>query len=588
MLFYRFSFSKGGESQSATKQWQQPTKLWYQQQTTDFLLHLKRLQQLHNSKASLSIFTRQFQQVRRSFKKMEGLIGYFDERQYTNLNSRLQPELELEKGTYEHVEEPHGLQVIESFLEDSATYINARLPLQNEINQAIRTAQFLQQYPFTKPFSDTALAEAVSRQLLRVAAMGVTGFDKPVLEDALTESGAALQGINAMLASYGSSNIYIKELQTKLRSAITFLGKSGKDFESFDRLTFIRNYLQSAFAAAQQWKASLAHFTIPAYTSFFQKEYINQLYHYNPKAYSPEIVALGERLFNSNIMSSNQRISCATCHKPELEFADTVKLNVGFELTDTLQRNTPSLLNTVYHLRFQRDGHLLFLQDQFREVIFNHTEMGNIDESTLLRRIRKNEDLKKAFTQTLSISKDSLTIEMPLLALEAYVHSLVKTESDFDLYMQGDSSKISLAARRGFNLFMGQGKCGTCHFMPAFNGVQPPFFTKEENEVIGTLRNDNFNRPMLDKDSGLYIFTKNDLHRFSFKVPTVRHLKNAYPYMHNGSLKDLDKVLLFYNLGGGAGFMMGATVPNQTLSTQPLRMEKKQLDDIKAFLLSLE
>ena len=58
--------------------------------------------------------------------------------------------------------------------------------------------------------------------------------------------------------------------------------------------------------------------------------------------------------------------------------------------------------------------------------------------------------------------------------------------------------------------------------------------------------------------------------------------------MHNGSLKNLDQVLLFYNLGGGGGWMMGGDVPGQTLGREPLRLDKEQRDDIKAFLLSLE
>jgi cytochrome c peroxidase len=33
---------------------------------------------------------------------------------------------------------------------------------------------------------------------------------------------------------------------------------------------------------------------------------------------------------------------------------------------------------------------------------------------------------------------------------------------------------------QGFNLFMGKGKCGTCHFMPLFNGTAPPAFTNTE------------------------------------------------------------------------------------------------------------
>ena len=518
---------------------------------------------------------------------MEGLIAYFDERPYTNLNSRLKPELELEKGTYEHVEEPHGLQIIESFLKDSIAYKNAAPQLQDEISRAIRVATFLQQHPFTKPYADTALAESISRQLLRLAAMGITGFDKPVFGDAIIETRASLQGINSLLTSLSTTNRQVVMLRQKFQRCVAFIQTGNKNFSAFNRLMFIHNYLQPAFAAAQQWKAGMSNGTAPVYHSFFEPDYINQVYHYNATAFPIEMVQLGKKLFNSTIMSSNQRIRCASCHKAELAFADTVKLNAGFELTDTLQRNTPTLLNTVYHLRFQRDGHLLFLQDQFREVIFNHSEMGNIDERTLLRRIRKNDSLKQAFRQVFSTEIDSLSIAMPLQALEAYVHSLVNTQSGFDKYMTGDTATISTAAARGFNLFMGDAKCGTCHFMPVFNGVQPPFFTKEDNEVIGVLRNANFNRPVLDKDSGLATFTHNELHQSSFKVPSVRHLAKTFPYMHNGSLKNLDELLLFYNMGGGGSWMMGANVPNQTLDREPLKLDKEQRDDIKAFLLSL-
>ncbi len=516
------------------------------------------------------------------------LVAYFDERPYQNLNSRLLPELELEKGTYEHESEPHGLQVIESKLEDSVEFKKATTVLQYEISSAIQTAIFLQQHPFSKPYTDSAIAGAISRQLLRIAAMGITGFDKPVLDDALVECKASLQGMNDLLASYHSTNTFIQKLRSQLQYCIRYLQNSKAGFDNFNRLLFIRNCLQPAFAAAEKWKVTIIGNAIPVYTSFFQQAYIQKLYHYDTNAYPPEMIALGERLFNSNILSSNQRISCASCHHADLHFADTVKLNAGFELTDTLQRNTPSLINVAYHLRFQRDGHLLFLQDQFREVIFSHSEMGNLDERTLLRRINKNERLKADIIRIFPAAKDSLTISMSLQALDAFVHSLVNTQSPFDKYMTEDTGRIPPAVIRGFDLFMGAAKCGTCHFMPVFNGVQPPFFTKEENEIIGVLRNDDFDRPKSDTDSGLFIFTRNELHQGSFKVPTVRHLAKTFPYMHNGSLKNLDQVLLFYNLGGGGGWMMGGDVPGQTLDRQPLRLDKEQRDDIKAFLLSLE
>jgi len=36
----------------------------------------------------------------------------------------------------------------------------------------------------------------------------------------------------------------------------------------------------------------------------------------------------------------------------------------------------------------------------------------------------------------------------------------------------------------------------------------------------------------------------------AFKTPTLRDVAQRPPYMHDGSLKSLDEVVVFYNLGG--------------------------------------
>jgi len=39
----------------------------------------------------------------------------------------------------------------------------------------------------------------------------------------------------------------------------------------------------------------------------------------------------------------------------------------------------------------------------------------------------------------------------------------------------------------------------------------------------------------------------------SFKTPGLRNIAQTAPYMHNGAFPSLEKVLAFYNKGGGAG-----------------------------------
>lgn len=55
--------------------------------------------------------------------------------------------------------------------------------------------------------------------------------------------------------------------------------------------------------------------------------------------------------------------------------------------------------------------------------------------------------------------------------------------------------------------------------------------------------------------------------------------------MHNGAFEDLEKVVEFYNQGGGAGLRL--EVPGQTLSAKPLNLSKKEVQEIVAFMESL-
>jgi len=55
--------------------------------------------------------------------------------------------------------------------------------------------------------------------------------------------------------------------------------------------------------------------------------------------------------------------------------------------------------------------------------------------------------------------------------------------------------------------------------------------------------------------------------------------------MHNGAYATLEQVIDFYNRGGGRG--IGADVPGQTLTAQPLGLTPREERDLVAFLRSL-
>lgn len=62
---------------------------------------------------------------------------------------------------------------------------------------------------------------------------------------------------------------------------------------------------------------------------------------------SRERAVLGLRLFKDPILSANDTVSCATCHKPQFGFADDKPLSQG-AAGKTSSRNAPSLLNVAY------------------------------------------------------------------------------------------------------------------------------------------------------------------------------------------------------------------------------------------------
>ena len=139
--------------------------------------------------------------------------------------------------------------------------------------------------------------------------------------------------------------------------------------------------------------------------------------------------------------------------------------------------------------------------------------------------------------------------------------------------------------RLGFNLFMGKGLCGTCHFAPLFNGTVPPAYTQTESEVIGVPSRAVTRNASIDPDVGRIAITRRPTQRHAFKTPTLRNVELTAPYMHNGVYRTLEEVLDFYNRGGGAG--IGSEVPNQTLPFDKLNLTSAEQRAIIVFLRTL-
>jgi cytochrome c peroxidase len=122
----------------------------------------------------------------------------------------------------------------------------------------------------------------------------------------------------------------------------------------------------------------------------------------------------------------------------------------------------------------------------------------------------------------------------------------------------------------------------TCHFVPLFNGVKPPYIGSEF-EVIGVPEDSGYHK--LSPDKGRYNVNPAKETMNAFRTGTIRNAALTKPYMHNGIFQSLDKVIDLYDVGGGVGRKL--VVDNQTLSTDSLHLTTEEKTSLIAFIHSL-
>ncbi len=86
-------------------------------------------------------------------------------------------------------------------------------------------------------------------------------------------------------------------------------------------------------------------------------------------------------------------------------------------------------------------------------------------------------------------------------AITIYYSQFSRYYSRFDEAVNNRDIHLSAGAKQGFNLFMSKAQCATCHFVPQFNGVKPPY-VGSEFEVLGVPSDTTFKS--LGSDKGRY------------------------------------------------------------------------------------
>ncbi len=520
---------------------------------------------------------------RMKYKRIEFFLNYF--LPGTSLIYNAPPNVEVEVPFMEY-REPTGLQVIEALLFDDDP-VSHKQQLLEQTELIVSSATDLQSLLFDLQITDQQVLESLRISLIGIMNLGLSGFDAPELKTGILEAGQSLTAIFEVLEPYLDKDpASAKRLTAKLKIASKMLHQN-PEFDAFDRAVFLKDAglpllrEMGLFIKANGMELnSTAHLNYDV--AFFSKEVlrINSL----PKN-QKDLITLGKMLFFEKALSGNQSRNCASCHRPERYFTDALEKGLAMDNRSSLSRNTPSLLYSgLQHSQFL-DGRVADLPSQIMEVLRNPLEMDG-DDGTILMRLNAKPGYRSAFNKVFTeASAQPANMERVSTAIAAYLKTLSAFESPFDRYMRGEKRTLSKAQLRGFNLFMGKAQCGTCHFMPVFNGLTPPLYERTDLEILGLTKDMNFEKPVLDADSGRYKTFPIEYFIGAFKTPTLRNVAKTAPYMHNGMFPDLESVLNFYNKGGAAG--MGLAVPQQTLSAKPLNLTQPEMADIIAFLEAL-
>jgi cytochrome c peroxidase len=322
---------------------------------------------------------------------------------------------------------------------------------------------------------------------------------------------------------------------------------------------------------------------------------------------TPAKIALGDKLFHDKRFSSTGEVSCATCHDAAKGFTDSpLVTSQGIKgLRGT--RNAPTVINSAFNKTQFWDGRSPDLEDQSRHPPVNPVEMGLANHDPILEIVRTDRDYVKAFKEVFGKAPADIVIEDVTKAIASFERTVIGGDSPFDhWYFGGEKDALNAQQQRGFQVFLGQGRCVSCHVIEQDNAL----FTDHKFHNVGVGINDiQAKVPELaaaflkakaaGADVDVKVLTDPDsshLGRFAvsekfdamgaFKTSTLRNIALTAPYMHDGSLATLRDVVVHYN-NGGVSKEGDPVNPYLSGGIRPLKLTDQQIDDLVAFMEAL-
>ena len=350
----------------------------------------------------------------------------------------------------------------------------------------------------------------------------------------------------------------------------------------------------------------------------------------NRWADDPRAAALGHRLFFDARLSSNGKVSCATCHLPAKDFQDGTALASG---VGTTSRRTMPIAGTAHAAWLFWDGRKDSQWSQALGPLESPVEHGG-DRTQYARVVAAvyraeyeavfgalpdlaglpkaagpvpDAERAAAWRRLPAARRDEVTRVYANIgkAIAAYERRLEPGASRFDRYVaavaagRAPSTGESLSADElaGLRLFTGRAGCTNCHNGPLFTddhfhntGVPavaslPP----DQGRAAGARQvlADEFNclsrwsdaRPEECAELRFAQTEGEELQR-AFKTPSLRNVAGRAPYMHAGQLATLEDVVAHYDRAPAA--------PAGHSELRPLGLSTAERAQLVAFLRTLD
>ena len=305
---------------------------------------------------------------------------------------------------------------------------------------------------------------------------------------------------------------------------------------------------------------------------------------------------LGDMIFDEKRVSADNTIACNTCHSPRNGFTTHTEVSRG--VGDQLgKRNAPSILNAMFYKSLFWDGRAATLEEQATLPILNPVEMGQKDPKDVVAKLAAIPEFVQAFQQVFG---HPVNWEDMGKALAAFERTRLSTEAPFDRFLRGDEKALNASQRRGWALFTGKARCGSCH---TYDPALPLFGDNRFHNTGAAAHKQDYNQLAKRAESGAgvagskaeidmlaletdyselgrFLVTKKREDIGAFKTPFLRDVLLTGPYMHDGSLETLWDVVEFFNRGGERNSFLDAEM-------KPLGLTENEVDDLVNFLGAL-